>query len=161
MTWLGQYVQLFGNDLLFPEWILMNLLPYCFDSNFSPHTFQTSWPSPVFNPPEFLITFNCPIHKIFAKFSMVSRVWKFENLIFPRMWRAITATCFSLKPHSMLTLWEMWANCLGTSTWRVNSPKITNLWTLTPHCLQLWTTWNLEQNLWQGYVQTVPSQPHR
>ena len=33
--------------------------PYCFDSGCSPHTFQASWPSPVFNPPEFLIMFNC------------------------------------------------------------------------------------------------------
>ena len=68
------------------------------------------------------------------------------------MWRAITATRFSLKLHSMLTLREKWANHLGTSTWRVNSPKITNLWTLPPHCLQLRTTWNFGQNLWQDYV---------
>jgi len=57
-----------------------------------------------------------------------------------------------LKPHSMLTLQETWANCLGTSTWRANSPKITNLWTLLPHCLQMWTMWNVGQNLWQDYV---------
>jgi hypothetical protein len=71
---------------------------------------------------------------------------------FPHLWRAITATRFSLKSHSMLTLRDKWANCLGTSTWRVNSPKLTNLWTLPPHCLELRTTWNLGQNLWQDYV---------
>ena len=51
------YVQLLENDLLFPERISTNPLPYCFDSGFSPHTFQAFWPSPVFNPPEFLIMF--------------------------------------------------------------------------------------------------------
>jgi hypothetical protein len=56
MTWLGWYVQLSGHDLLFPERILVKLLLYCFDSGFSPHTFQASWPSPVFNTPEFLVT---------------------------------------------------------------------------------------------------------
>jgi hypothetical protein len=40
---LGPYVQLSGHGLLFPEWILANLLPYCFDSGFSPHSFQASW----------------------------------------------------------------------------------------------------------------------
>jgi len=42
MTGLGQYVQLSGYDLLFPDWILVNPLPYCFDGGFSPHTFQAS-----------------------------------------------------------------------------------------------------------------------
>ena len=82
---------------------------------------------------------------------MIPRVRKFENLIFPHLWRAITATRFSLKPHSMLTLRETRADCLGVSTWRVNSPNITNLQTLPPHCLQLRTTWNLGQNWWQYY----------
>ena len=61
ITWLGRYVQLSGHDLLFPQQISANPLPYCFDSNFSPHTFQESWTSPIFNPPEFLIMFNCQI----------------------------------------------------------------------------------------------------
>ena len=80
------------------------------------------------------------------------KIWESDFLHF---WRAITATWFSLKPHSMLTLREMWANCLGTSTWRVNSPKITNLWTLLPHCLHLRTTWNLGHNLWQDCVYCI------
>ena len=77
------------------------------------------------------------------------KIWESD---FPHLWRAITATRFSLKHHSMLTLRETWVNCHGTSTWRVNSPKITNLWTLPPHCLQQRTTWNLRQNLRQDYV---------
>jgi hypothetical protein len=88
---------------------------------------------------------------------MVSRVQKFWEYDFPHLWRAITATQFSLKPHSMLTLQETWANYLGTSTWRVNSPKITNLWTSPRHCLQLRTTWNLGQYLRQDYVQILTS----
>jgi hypothetical protein len=59
-----KYVQLSGHDLLFPERISANPLPYCFDSGFSPHTFQGSLPSPVFNTPEFLIKFNCPKDEI-------------------------------------------------------------------------------------------------
>ena len=39
---LGQYVQLSGHDLLFPEQILANLLPHCFDSGISPRTSQAS-----------------------------------------------------------------------------------------------------------------------
>jgi hypothetical protein len=80
------------------------------------------------------------------------KIWVSDFL---HLWRAITATRFSLKSHSVLTLWEMWANCLGTSTWRVNSPKITNLWTLLLHCLQLLTTWNLGQNLWHDYAYCI------
>jgi hypothetical protein len=57
-TWLGRYVQHSGHDL-FPERISAYPFPYYFDSSFSPHTFQASWPIPVFNPPEFLIMFNC------------------------------------------------------------------------------------------------------
>jgi hypothetical protein len=57
-TWLGRYVQLSGHDLLFPEWISTNPLPYCFVSGFSPQTFRASWQSPVFNTPEFLIPRN-------------------------------------------------------------------------------------------------------
>jgi hypothetical protein len=34
---------------------------YCLDRSFSPHTSHASWPSPVFNPPEFLTMFNCQI----------------------------------------------------------------------------------------------------
>ena len=71
---------------------------------------------------------------------------------FPRLWMAFTAKRFSLKPHFMLTLREMWENCLGTNTWRVNSPKITSLWTLPPHRPQLRITWNFGQNLRQDYV---------
>ena len=87
-------------------------------------------------------------HEIFNGFKSL----KFWESVLLHLWRAITATRFSLKPHSMLTLWEMLAICLGTNTWRANSPKITNLWTLPPHCLQLQTTWNLGQNLWKDYV---------
>jgi hypothetical protein len=63
-TWLD-WVDMFSfqYDLLFPERISANLLPYHFDSGFSPHTFQASWPSPVFNPPELFILFNCTIDK--------------------------------------------------------------------------------------------------
>jgi len=37
-------------------------------------------------------------------------------------------------------------------SWRVNSPKITNFWTLPSRCLQLRTTRNMGQDLWQNYV---------
>ena len=60
-TWLGRHVKLSEHDLLFPEWFSANPLPYCFDSSFSPHTFQASRLSTVCNPPEFLIMFNCLI----------------------------------------------------------------------------------------------------
>jgi len=75
---LSRYVQLLGHDLLFLEWISANPLPYCFDSGFSPHTFQASWPSPVFNTPEILIPFNCPIDEISRNFQLFQ---EFENLI--------------------------------------------------------------------------------
>ena len=87
-------------------------------------------------------------HQIFSGFKSL----KILESDFPHLWRTVRATWFPLKPHSMLTLQEMWANCPGTSTWRVNSPKITNLWTLPPHCLQTWTTWILGHNLWEDYV---------
>jgi hypothetical protein len=79
-TWLGRYVQLSGHDLLFPEWISANPLPCRFDSGFRPHTFQVSWPSPVFDTPEFLITFNCLIDEISGNFQWFQ---EFENL---RIW---------------------------------------------------------------------------
>jgi len=85
-------------------------------------------------------------------------VQEFENL---KIWfspfvKGNYSHVVSLKPHCMLTLRETRANCLGTSIWRVSSPKITNLWTLPSHCLQLRTTWNLGHNLWQGYVYVPP-----
>ena len=53
---IDQVAMLISRDkILFPQQILVNLLPHCFDSGFSPRTFQASWLSP----PEFLITFNC------------------------------------------------------------------------------------------------------
>ena len=67
-TWLGRYVQLSGHDLLFPERISPNPLPYCFHSGLSPHTFQASWESPVFNIPEFVVTLNCGITRNFHWF---------------------------------------------------------------------------------------------
>jgi hypothetical protein len=60
----GQYFQLSGHDLLFPERIWANPLPYSFVSGFSPCTFQASF----FNPPEFLIMFNCPINEYSRNF---------------------------------------------------------------------------------------------
>ena len=95
---------------------------------------------PVFNPPEFLIMFNCLIDEHSWNFQWFQEL---KNLRIGFSARVITATQFSSKPHSMLTLWQMWANCLGTSTWRYNSPKLTILSTLLPHCLQLQTTRNL------------------
>jgi hypothetical protein len=74
---IGSIVQLSGHDLLFPERISADPLPYCFDSGFSPHTFQASWPSSVFNTPEFLITFNCPKDEISWNFQWFQ---VFENL---------------------------------------------------------------------------------
>jgi len=62
-----------GHDLLFPERISANPLPYRFDSGFSLHTFQrpdralSSTPSVPYN-----VYF--PDRRNFAKFSMVSRV---------------------------------------------------------------------------------------
>jgi len=70
-TCLGRYVQLSGHDLLFPERISANPLPYCFDSGFNPHTFQASWPSPVCSTPEFLIIFNCPIDEHSRNFQWI------------------------------------------------------------------------------------------
>ena len=140
--WLGRYLQLSGHDLLFQERISANPLLHCFDSGLSPQTFQTSWLSPVFNPPELLVTFNCPTDEQSWIFNGVksSKIWK---QYVPQFWRAITATRFSLTPHSMLTLWQTRASCLGTSSWRESSPKTAILTTLLPHCLQLWTTWKL------------------
>ena len=47
---------------------------------FSSHTFQVSWPSPAFNTPKFLITFNCLIDEILRNFqwfqeSETLRIW--------------------------------------------------------------------------------------
>jgi hypothetical protein len=47
--------------------------------------------------------FNCLIDKIFSGFKSF-KIWESD---FPHLWRAITVTRFSLKPHSMLTMWEM------------------------------------------------------
>ena len=58
------------------------------------------------------------ICKIFSGFKSL-KIWEWD---FPQLWRAITATWFSLTPHSMLMLWQMRANCLGTSTWWDSSP---------------------------------------
>jgi hypothetical protein len=88
---------------------------------------------------------------VFAKFSMVFKSMKIWERDFPQLWRIITATWFSLTPHSMLTPWQMRANCLGTSTWRDSSPKTAIVTTLPPR-LQLWTTWKLQQKLWQNYI---------
>jgi hypothetical protein len=49
-------------------------------------------------------------------------------------------TWFSLTPHSMLTLWQTRANCLGINYWRDSNPKTAILTSLPPHCLRLWTT---------------------
>ena len=78
---IGSICSALGHDLLFLERISANPLPYRFESDFSPHTFQASWPSPVFITPEFLITFNCPIDEISRNFQRFQE-WKFENLIF-------------------------------------------------------------------------------
>ena len=77
------------------------------------------------------------------------KIWEWD---FPQLGRPITATWFYLTPHSTSTLWQTRANCLGTSTWRVNSPKITNLWTLLLQFTQLRTALNMGQNLWQDYI---------
>jgi hypothetical protein len=77
----------------------------------------------------------------FTKISVVLRVKKFENGIFLQLWRAVTATQFSLTPSSILTLWQTWANCLGTSTHRDSSLQIAILSTLMPHCLHMLTTY--------------------
>jgi len=74
-TWLGRYVLLSGHDL-FPERISANPLPYCFDDRFSPHTFQASWTSPIFNTTEIHITFNCPKDEISRNFQWFQ---EFEN----------------------------------------------------------------------------------
>jgi len=127
----GWYDYLLGQGLLFPERISASLLPHCFDSGLSPHTAQASWRSPVFFTPELLIMFNCLIDEISWNFQWFQ---EFKNLRiwYLHLWRAITVTWFFLKPHSVLTPWEIWANCLGTSTWRVNSPNIT---IFEPFCL--------------------------
>ena len=65
---IGWICSLSGHDLLFPEWTSVNSLPYRLDSGFIPHIFQASWPSPVFNPPEFLTMFKCPIDKHLRNF---------------------------------------------------------------------------------------------
>ena len=57
----GRYVFLSGQGILFLEGISANPLLHCFHSGLSPHTPRASWPSPVFNTPQFLIRFNCPI----------------------------------------------------------------------------------------------------
>ena len=54
--------------IFFPERISANPLPYCFDSGFSPHTFQAYWTSPVFNTPDFLITFKSLIDEFSRNF---------------------------------------------------------------------------------------------
>ena len=73
-----------------------------------------------------LIARQMNILEIFSGFKSL-KVWEWN---FPQLGRAITATWFYLTPHFMFTLWQTRANCLGTSTWRVHSPKITNIWTL-------------------------------
>ena len=69
-TWLGRYAQLSGNDLLFPERISANPLPYRFDSGLIPHPFQAFWTSPVLNPSDFLTMFNCWIEEHLRNFQL-------------------------------------------------------------------------------------------
>jgi len=63
----------------------------------------------------------------FTKFSMVLRVWKFENKIFHNLEGQSQPHWFYLTPHSMLMVWQTRANCLGASTWRDSSPKTPSL----------------------------------
>ena len=115
-------------------------LPYCFDSGFSPHIFQASWLSPVFNTPEFLTTFNCLIDEISRNFQWFQ---EFENL---RIW----FSTFVKGNHSHMIFLETPLHV--NTAWDIN-----NLRTLPPHCLQLHTTWNMGQNLWQDYVHAFSS----
>ena len=78
------------------------------------------------------------IRSVCSAFRTWSSVYRVD---FPLLWRSITATWFSLRPYSMLMLWQRWANCLGTSTWRDSRPKTAILTTLLPHCLHISTTW--------------------
>ena len=69
-----------GTWSFLPERISANTLPYCFDSGFSPYTPRAIWPSLVFNTPQFLITFTCPIDEISLNFQWFQ---EFENF---RIW---------------------------------------------------------------------------
>ena len=137
--WLDWYVQLSGCDLLFPDWILAYPLLHCFDSGSSPQTFRLSLLSLSFNPPEFLIMFNCPIDERIMT-SMFLRVWKFENRVFHNCEDQLQKHGFP-GHHSILTLWQTRANCLGTSTWSDRSQKTANLTNVSSNCLQLRTTY--------------------
>jgi len=53
--------------------------PVLFGSGFSPHTFQVFWTSPVFSLSRVPYNVWLPDRWTFVKFSMVLRVWKFEN----------------------------------------------------------------------------------
>ena len=88
---IGRYVQLSGHELLFPERISVNPLPYSFESGFSPHAFQASWPNPVLNPPNFLTSCNYPINdmrEIFSGFKSL-KIWEWDFL---QLGSAIKAT---------------------------------------------------------------------
>ena len=122
----------------FPDWILANPLLH-FDSGSSPQPFRASLQSPFFNPSEFLIMFNCLIDER-TMTSMFLRVWKFEDRVFHSCEEQLQKHGFP-GHHSILTLWQTQANCLGTSTWSHRSQKTANLTNLSPNCLQLRKTY--------------------
>ena len=119
----------------------MNSLPHCFDSGLSPQTPQATWPNSVCNTPEVLITFNSLIDEISQNFQWFQ---EFENL---RIW----FSSFVKGNHSHTVFLE---TPLHVNTVRDMSKLSWHkyLWTCLPHCLQLRTTWNLWQNIWQDYV---------
>ena len=113
--------------------------------------FHAPWSSPVFNTPQFHITFNCPMDEISRYLQWFQ---EFENL---RIWFSTfvkdshSHTVFLDTPLHINTARDT-SKLPWHSTWRDNSPKIINLWNFPPHCFQLRTTRNLGQNLWQIYV---------
>jgi hypothetical protein len=124
-------------------------IPYSFDSGFSPHTFQASWPGPVLNTPELLITFNCPIDEISRNFHWFQ---EFENL---RIW--FSAFVKGNYSHTVFLETPLYVNTKRDVS---KLPYLKNLWqgyvyvppsltfnnsTICPHSVFMCFVWIWEQ----------------
>ena len=83
---------------------------------------------------------------------MVSRVWKLENEIFHNWEQQSQPHGFTWHPTPCWRCERREQTALAQVPEESIVQKITNLWNLPPHCLQLQTTWNIGQNFWQDCV---------
>jgi len=114
-TWLGWYVQFFGT-LSVSRADSGESAPILHWQRLQPSHFSGVLNEPCLQPCRVpynvLIARQTNICDIFNGFKSL-KTWEWDFL---QLEGATTATWFYLTPHTMLTLWQTRANCLGTST---------------------------------------------